>query len=319
MGLDNREYLRDESRRYGEGGGGFSGGGVGFGSDSPMTKRLLIITISVFVAQLLFVRPPSAEEAALERMVGQSSRVSYVEQWCGLDTSKVLHGQVWRLLTYGFCHSKDLFHILFNMLIFYFFGKVLESIYGSREFLAFYLISIFVAGLAFVALELATGSNGIAIGASGGVMAVMVLYALHFPRQTMLVFFVIPVEIRFLVAFLALVDLYPVLQVLMGQGAVSDGVAHAAHLGGLGFGFLYGRQRWRLSPLFSSMSTQWKARRRGLKVVTDDSDTSADTTRLAEQMDAILQKISDQGEQSLTTKERKTLEKASRELRNRRQ
>lgn len=327
MGLDNREYLREESRRY-EGGGGFSfgGRGGGFGASSPVTMRLLLITIAVFLAQSLFTQPVPDDSLSAVRAAGGAARISFVEKWCALDPDKVLSGQVWRLLTYGFCHDRhQLFHILFNMLLFFFFGKVLESMYGSKEFLAFYLVSIVLAGIAFVILNLVTGTPGQAIGASGGVMAVMVLYALHFPRQTMLVFFIIPVEIRFLVAFLALADLYPFFQMLVGNGTASDGIAHAAHLGGLGFGFLYGRMNWRLAPLFGSLDTMWKAKRRGLRVVSDDADDPYDRntaqptdSKLAEQMDAILQKISEQGEQSLTAKERRTLEKASRELRNRR-
>ncbi|MEO2018230.1 MAG: hypothetical protein ABGZ53_28085, partial [Fuerstiella sp.] len=61
MGLDNRDYLRDESRRYS---GGFSGGGGGgmAASQAPMCRNLLIITIVVFLAQMFSTRAPSLEE-----------------------------------------------------------------------------------------------------------------------------------------------------------------------------------------------------------------------------------------------------------------
>ena len=97
----------------------------------------------------------------------------------------VYQGQVWRLLTHAFCHDRyGVFHILFNMLFLYWFGCTLESMYGSREFLLFYLAAAVFAGLAFVGLDLYTGSRIPGIGASGAVMAVTMLYAMHFPRDT---------------------------------------------------------------------------------------------------------------------------------------
>ena len=77
-----------------------------------------------------------------------------------------------------------------------------------------------------------------AIGASGAVIAVFMLFAWHFPRHTILVFFVIPVEVRWLVIAYAIYDLFPVLRQIGGD-VVGDGVAHSAHLGGLAFGLFY--------------------------------------------------------------------------------
>src|SRR5262249_54483857 len=113
-------------------------------------------------------------------------RVSRVQEWCELDSNKVVYqGQVWRLLTHAFCHERfGVLHILFNMLFLCWWGCTLESMYGSREFLLFYLTAAVVAGLAFVGLDMWTGSSTPGIGASGAVLAVTMLYALHFPRET---------------------------------------------------------------------------------------------------------------------------------------
>ena len=62
----------------------------------------------------------------------------------------VFHGEVWRLLTYAFLHDPgDIFHILFNMLLLYWFGCDMEEMYGPREFLVFYLVSAVAGGVAF--------------------------------------------------------------------------------------------------------------------------------------------------------------------------
>lgn len=348
MGLDNRDYLRDENERY-------SGGGFSFGSDAPICKKILIVTIVVYVAQMLLTRNwtegemtawrerivaqeealcaeygVSEEEAAQRveklkslplkpRALGLPAQVSIIQDWLQLDTNLVLKGQIWRLITCAFCHARDdPFHILFNMLFFWWFAPRLEQMYGAKEFLIFYLASAFVASVSFMVIDLVGGDPLPMVGASGAVMAVTMLFALHFPSHIIYLFFIIPVEIKWFVLLFAIKDLHPVLQVLSGDALFSTGVAHAAHLGGLAFGLWYGKKQIRLYPYWARIETWWKARRRGLKVVRPNgSSESRASGKLADEMDAILAKISEQGEASLTESERATLERASRELRDR--
>lgn len=358
MGLENREYLRDENARW-SGGGGSLGGGMGFGAQSPMCRNLLIVTIVVYLLQVLSVRDWTQSELQAERdrivaesreslrgisdpegrfeaqinaletaegltpgSVGLPRKVSMVQEWLELESSKVFSGQIWRVITCAFCHDRNNpMHILFNMLFLWWLGTRLESMYGSKEFLVFYLTAAMVASVAYIFIDLLSGDPRPMIGASGAVMAILMLYALHFPTQTVYIMFILPIEIRWIVLLYALFDLFPLLQQLSGEGGVSDNVAHAAHLGGLAFGYVYGKQQWRLYPWVMGMDTWWKARRRGFKLVGasgDDDAPTARSTRLAEEMDAILAKISEHGEASLTNAERRTLERASRELRNRR-
>src|SRR5699024_6909026 len=126
-------------------------------------------------------------------------------------------------------------------LLLYWCGVTLETMRGTREFTLFYFAAILVAALAHVGLELYSGSSVPAIGASGAVMAVAMLYTCHFPYQTILLFWIIPVQIRWLMILYVILDLHPVLLVLAGEPNQS-GVAHAAHLGGLAFGFFYWQQ-----------------------------------------------------------------------------
>src|SRR5205814_3645274 len=89
----------------------------------------------------------SMEEINKNKNLIPPMRVSILQEWLELDTKKVVFGgQVWRLLTHAFCHDRyGVFHIVFNMLFLYMFGCTLESMYGSREFLLFYLVGAVVA------------------------------------------------------------------------------------------------------------------------------------------------------------------------------
>lgn len=356
MGLENRDYLRDEERRYG-GGGGSSFGGIPM---MPVCKRLIIINVVVFLAQL-FSTARNYSETQLKEF--QERQITYltelkedlgglsendqrlldlletqpvtprmaermglpkrslVTQWFQLETPKVLQGQVWRLITCAFCHSVDsLFHILFNMLFLLWFGPRLEAMYGQKEFLWFYLTSAVASSLCYIGIDLVTGDPIPMLGASGAIMGVTMLFAWHFPDHTIYLFFIVPVTMRWMVCLYAILDLFPLLQQLSGNSVGgSDNVAHAAHLGGLGFGYLYVSRQWRLSTWGDWFATKVKARQRGFRVVTADSEgrSTRSKEKLADEMDAILKKISEEGEGSLTNSERRTLEKASRELRNR--
>jgi membrane associated rhomboid family serine protease len=316
MGLENRDYARGSS--------GWSGGYGGFGGSgsslAPVCKWLIIINVAVFVLQLM------------------TAREATVEHWLSLDPERVVfHGEVWRLLTYAFCHARqELLHILFNMLFLWWFGRTLESMYGSREFLLFYLAGAVLSGAVFVGLGLAMRNLTPAIGASGAVMAVMMLYAMHFPRQQILLFMVLPVEIRWVVAAYVLFDLYPVL-IELGGGQAGDGIAHTAHLGGLAFGFAYGKFRWRIERLFGGWRLPKLGRmfgpRRRIRLHKPSTEATARTAEVPEpyeprepfesraaleaRVDAILEKISEHGEASLTDDERETLKKASRLYRRR--
>ena len=290
MGLENRDYLRDDNfSRYSS---------YGSGTTAPMCRLLLILTVVVFLLQV----------------ISKGQQGSVVQNWLQLETEKVLHGQVWRLLTCAFCHdSERILHILFNMLFLWWFGQTLESMYGSREFLLFYLTAAVAASIAFVGLDLVIGNPKPMIGASGAVMAVTMLFALHYPTQKILLFFIVPVEIRWVVLMYVVFDLYPVFQELSGRGA-HDNIAHAAHLGGLAFGYVYGKSRLRFEPYWASLQSllsRLPSRRRPKLRVVHPAPPNPE-------IDAILQKIHDSGEESLTDAERRTLEEASQRLRNRR-
>src|SRR5438132_685892 len=175
MGIYDREYYRRD-------GPGFLGG-LGAGQ---ACKWLIAANVMCFIFQLVFEQQPDEGGARLLRGGNLFTEIFL------LNVDQVLHGQVWRLLTYAFLHDPhNLWHIVFNMLFLWWFGKDLEGIYGTREFLTFYLVAAVIGGLAFTlagALHLDEGAKN-CLGASGSVTAVLVLCALHFPNRIILLFF----------------------------------------------------------------------------------------------------------------------------------
>ena len=238
-------------------------------------------------------------------------RVSIVQEWLELDPRKVIYrGQVWRLLTYAFCHERSgVWHILFNMIALFWFGVTLETMYGQREFLLFYLAGAIISGLAHVGLGLLTGSGVAAIGASGAVMAVLMLFAIHYPRHTIRIFWFFPLEVRWIVVLYVIYDLHPLLLALAGD-QFQSGVAHAAHLGGLAFGFVYWKFDLQLERYWDKLPKLRGAgpsqRRESIAPIRRSAEAQQD-----QQVDDILRKIAESGEPSLTDQERRILQRAA--------
>jgi membrane associated rhomboid family serine protease len=284
MGIYDRDYER--GRGYGDPPGYHAGG------PRTITTKLIIVTGAVYLAQLL-------------------SENWVTNHFVLIDTWYQAPWQAFQLLTYGFLHSpKDLWHILLNMYGLWLFGRDVEAKYGPREFLVFYLAAIILAGLVWSASEASLAQHAFLIGASGGVAAVLVLYAFNFPHRKMLFMFVFPMPMWALAVLIVGMD-------ALGAMSRSGSVAYTAHLGGAAFGMAYYRFGWRLG---NWLPTGWKMprlRRRPPLRVLDPSDIEDDSTDT--EVDDILRKIRDHGQDSLTRRERRILEQASREYQKRRQ
>jgi membrane associated rhomboid family serine protease len=231
----------------------------------------------------------------------------------------------WTLLTYGFLHdgpsletpraAYNIWHIVFNMLTLWFFGRPVEAIMGRAEFIRFYCMAIVVAGLAWVIGERVSGLGGMSrlVGASGGVMAVLAAFIWYYPRETVLIYGVLPVPAWALGIIYLLSD-------LRGAGSQAGNVAHVAHLAGAAFGLLYAWRGWSLDALTEAPARLLtNLRRRRLRIVRpDDEPADRDEPPLEQEVDRLLEKISRSGEASLTAAERDTLTRASRRLKDRR-
>jgi membrane associated rhomboid family serine protease len=143
---------------------------------------------------------------------------------------------VWTWFTSIFAHG-GLVHILFNAIVIYFFGRLVEDYIGSRNFTLLFLGSGVLAGLGHVVVELLRGGalNG-ALGASGAALAIMGVLTVLNPNLRVYLYFLIPIPIWVLTAGYAFISISGVLGV-----PILPGVADAAHLVGLVVGLVYGQ------------------------------------------------------------------------------
>ncbi|NBO92320.1 MAG: rhomboid family intramembrane serine protease, partial [Planctomycetia bacterium] len=128
MGINDRDYYRDEEPGY-----------LGSYRDHANACTWLIgICVVTFILQLI-----TRENAAGIFLPGAFTQ----SLW--LDVALIGKWQVWRLVSYAFLHSTDgVWHILFNMLALWFFGRQVEQRVGTREFVALYLCAAIFSALA---------------------------------------------------------------------------------------------------------------------------------------------------------------------------
>lgn len=138
---------------------------------------------------------------------------------------------VWELATYLFLHG-GFFHILFNMLALWFFGKDLEDIWGTRRFLQFYFFCGIGAGL-FVVLGnyLFADPRIPTIGASGAIYGVLLVAAVLWPDR-IIIFYIFPIKLKYFVMIMAAIAFF-------GLRDLNSGVSDVAHLSGMGFGYIF--------------------------------------------------------------------------------
>jgi membrane associated rhomboid family serine protease len=306
MGIYDRDYYRREGPSY-----------IGsFMQRGKVCKWLIIINIGFFILQTF---SPEQTPAVPQEPEGfeapRRQQPQLLTEFMRLDTQAVRNGQVWRLLTYAFVHGS-FFHILFNMLFLWWLGTDMEDMYGPVEFLTFYLISAIVGGLAFVAAWVAGWSDAqFCVGASGAVMAVTVLCALHYPSRIIWIYFV-PMPIWLFVLFQVAMDWTTF------AGQVRTGTAVTVHLGGAIFGFAYYKLQWRLSGWFTGFKLAQRRRPRArLRVYREEEESkpaalhesaaSDMDEQLEAKLDIILEKVARSGQASLTENEKQILLRAS--------
>lgn len=313
MGIHNREYMRDEP---------VFGLGVGWLRDISIT--LVAVNVAVFLLQVLLTRPASPEE----QMAYGVRAMPILDDWFALDPRAVWRGQVWRLTTYDFLHSsQSIWHLFWNMWLLVLAGRRVEQRLGSKEYLTFFLSAGAFAGVFYLLWGLWRGHENPVIGSSGAVSALLIFYALNWPHEQWKIFGIIPVPVMLIAIIVAALDLFPLLREL-GGNPMGGNVAHAAHVGGMLFAVAYQKGGWRLSSLFSGWSgaaSRW-SRKRKLKLHHPPREASRPEPvpsrspvprDVEDRLDQLLEKISLEGEKSLTAEERKFLADASRRFRNR--
>jgi membrane associated rhomboid family serine protease len=268
------------------------------------TVVLLVVNVLAFILQNVLYRFSSFP----------------VDGWFALSVGGLRHGFVWQLLTYQFMHG-GLLHLLLNCWAIYVFGREVEETLGVKSFLTLYFSSGVIGGLfqGLAGVLLGGAYAAPVVGASAGAFGLVAAYATLYPERPLmlLLFFIIPVSMRakFLLLFSALLTVF-------GLVFPMDNIAHAAHLGGMLTGLVFVRYavhwHWHwprlerprsqpVRPLVHAQrraSTPWGQKQGGV-----DEDLPPDEF-LSKAVDPILDKISAQGIQSLTERERRILETA---------
>ncbi len=188
-----------------------------------------------------------------------------VQEWLGMRPASVAgSGQLWRVVTYMFVHSRMGFgHILFNMLSLWMFGVELERMWGTRYFLKFYFVcgigaALTTLVLSFVPLAIfSTIYPTLTIGASGAIFGILLAYALYFPHRPILFMLMFPIPARYFVMIMGGISL-----LMSISSTTGDGVAHTTHLGGLAAGYLYlKRPRMNIAAEIQYRYVKWRINR----------------------------------------------------------
>lgn len=228
----------------------------------------------------------------------------------------------WTIITYAFAHSlTDIFHILFNMLALYWFGKLFIEYLGGDKLIAVYVLGGLAGGLVYLLMfntipffVQRSEFSGM-VGASAAVFAVMVATATLLPNYTFFLLFLGPVRIKYIAAF------YIVISFIGSVGPNAGG--NLAHLGGALMGYVYTRQlqvgvnwgQW-ITSVIDWFRTLFQPRSK-VKVTYRNEEArkkpgnGAFAKASQEEIDAILDKISDKGYESLTKEEKEKLFNAS--------
>jgi membrane associated rhomboid family serine protease len=293
--LEDRDYMRQPE--FGE-----RGWRPRFSFGAPWTMALLGANIVVFLIECILCGYPPL-----------FSRNNYF----ALSVDGIEHGMVWQLLTFQFMHA-GLAHIFFNSWTIFVFGRYLEMELGARRFLSVYFAGGIIGGVAQVVggilwpLHFGTA----VVGASAGAMALVTVFAVLYPEQKLVIllyFFPVVTRAKYIVWGFAILS---AVCILLPQSFFSSllggNVANGAHLGGMALGWIYVKTILKNRFLvgvpdqeqyFQPSTPEPPAPRRRPVDEFEDED-----------VDAILDKISARGINSLTSKERAVLEAARKKM-----
>ena len=182
-------------------------------------------------------RPPSAVYWLIGLCVGvyfvQATLVgdANMAQWFGYSAGDLASRSMWTLVTYMFVHG-GLMHLLLNMWTLWLFGPRVERAWGASTFTWYYLWCG-LGGWAFHYMF--QRGAGILVGASAAILGIAVAYASRWPDDEVLFFGVVPMKVKWLVAFMALIN---ITMSVVDSGS-AGGTAYWAHLGGMLAGWIY--------------------------------------------------------------------------------
>ena len=307
MGIHDRDYVNSS-----RGMGSYNDGGVGRSTMSFSHPRGWSVTTWIIVVNLF-----------IHFVVVPFSPRFYMLGYLSVDTA-FKHLEVWRLISFQFLHNPSgLSHVVFNMLGMIFFAPLVEQFLGRKKFFAFYLVCGLSGGLLFVILNMLSaftplnilndGFQTPLIGASAGVFGVILANAYLAPNSD--------VQILFLPIFIKMKTFaygYCAIALFMLLKGSSNAGGEAAHIGGAIAGFFFIRNSGMLIDFFDvfgdsrkpkkNKSSNRKPAGRPKSSYRNYKNTAAPSQ---DDIDKILQKVSQKGLASLNNKEKEMLAEAS--------
>jgi len=276
-----------------------------FNKDNSAIRKIIIINVSVFLFTAILEVITYFSKNAL-------NLVAPVLQHLMLpaDLGKLLT-QPWSIITYMFLHY-DFLHILFNMLWLFWIGNLLHEYIGKRKVYEAYFGGGILGGLLYIfcynifPVFEASLPFSYSLGASAGVLSIIVSAATLLPNYPINLLFLGQVKLKYIALVLLALDLISIPQGNSG--------GHIAHLGGALFGFLYIKYLYQDKYLLPAWFRNLFKRKSKLKVHyrgTVSGKTETEDTPSQEEVDMILDKVYKSGYDSLSKKEKETLFKAS--------
>lgn len=248
------------------------------------------------------------------------SSIQLLISWLSVPSDPVsLLFRPWTLFTYMFLHY-DFFHILFNVLYLYWFGRLFTQLIDERKILTIYIwgglagAAIYILSFNLLPVFHSAGGEAILLGASASVMAILFAVARVRPNFTVYLFLIGPVKLKYLALVAFLIDLISI-------PGMNNAGGHLAHIGGALIGLYYG---WKMAEgkisggFFDKAAARtgdlFKKRSR-MKVTHSrpmtDMEYNAQKMKRQKELDRILEKIKHSGYESLSREEKKTLFNAS--------
>jgi membrane associated rhomboid family serine protease len=267
----------------------------------------LLIGINVLVFLVVYI-PAIFEQ--LFRGFGNSVILAYADEYINLPAyfPKLL-SHFWTPLTYMFMHA-GFFHILFNMLWLYWMGQIFEEYLGNKRTIGLYILGGLSGALFFLlAYNFLPAFSGVVVGssvvgASASVMAIIIATATLLPDYSISLMFIGPVKLKWIAIFYVLIDFLSI----AGPNAGGE----IAHLGGALFGFIYIKQLKRGNDWIGAINRIFKPKSK-MKVAAKNSDKNSSSKPRQEDIDRILDKISQAGYDSLNKQEKEILFRASKD------
>jgi len=277
--MGDRDYFRHD---FG-GGGGFR---ASFFSTIPATKTLIIGLVAIHVVMAMVLGGSPQTYRTLNEIFALQRDNALGRLW------------IWQFFTTGLLHAPGVWHLGWNCLMLYFFGRMVEERIGARRFWLFCVAAQLVSSIGYLVFSIVVDDIRPLVGASGYVTGLLILAACWYPHQEILLFFVLRMKLWVVAAIIVVID-------YIGMFDQSSGIAHAAHLGGALYAWIYyktgGAER-----LLQAADRHTEKRRR--KKAQRDARREAE---LRAEVDRILDKVNKEGMTALTEEERRFLKQAS--------